>query len=165
LAAPLTSVNKTSDKFDSTEFIRHEKPENPDQKIHIMTQQAKARKMSFKTVSYLLGNFSQMASYLYKPVQKPQENEQTTLNISKQFSALKGSSTIVSNTDLLVTKTRRFSDPFNIKDNQHDIESSIDSQDDNFSPVVEQEGSSTSDDSQDSTIEAILMKSQTETEG
>lgn len=71
LATPLTN-NKQIDKFDKTEFIlRQEKPDIIDQKIHMMTQ-PKSSKKAFKTVSYLLGNFSQMANYLYKPVQRTQ---------------------------------------------------------------------------------------------
>jgi hypothetical protein len=129
-----------------------------------MQQKPKAQKMGFKTVSYLLGNFSQMTSYLYKPVQRSQENEQVSQNISNELRILKGSSRITSTNDIEVKKARRFSeDPF--KDNQHDISvSSLDCANE-VSPVVEQEGSSTSDDtSLESIIEANLEEDQNETE-
>lgn len=71
--------------------------------------------------------------------------------ISKDFTALKGSTRITSTTTLVLAKERRFSDPF--KDNQHDAESSAESE---ISPIVEQEGSSTSDDSQESSLDTVL---------
>jgi hypothetical protein len=93
-----------------------------------------------------------------------QENEQVSQNISNELRILKGSSRITSTNDIEVKKARRFSeDPF--KDNQHDISvSSLDCANE-VSPVVEQEGSSTSDDtSLESIIEANLEEDQNETE-
>jgi len=64
----------------------------------------KAQRMSFKTVSYLLGNFSQMASYMYKPKDKAPPSE---------FQALKGSGIVTSINSIKVSKPRRYTDLFN----------------------------------------------------
>ena len=75
-----------------------------------------AQRMSFKTVSYLLGNISQMASYLYQPKAKKMPNE---------FHALKGSDIVTSINAIKVQKkkARRFTDHF-----QEDQFSSSDSE-------------------------------------
>ena len=62
-----------------------------------------AQRMSFKTVSYLLGNFSQMASSMYKPKDKA----------PTEFQALKGSGIVTSINSIKVSKPRRYTDHFN----------------------------------------------------
>jgi hypothetical protein len=81
--------------------------------------------MSFKTVSYLLGNFSQMASYLYKPVQEnPKRVHVPSKKLSHEFQALRGSSITTSINAIKVKKTRRYTDHFQ---EEQDVDSSIDS--------------------------------------
>jgi hypothetical protein len=89
-----------------------------------------------------------MAKSLYKPVPRVQENERVCL--THEFQALKGSGTITSGTKLSVAKQRRLTDVF--KDAQSEPS---DSQEESFSPIVEQEGSSTGEESEDSNIGEI----------
>jgi len=99
----------------------------------------------------MVGTFSHLASTFYKPVQRSQNNEQVSKNISDQFAALKGSSTIISINDIKFNKERRYTDHF--EENQNDLDSSVESHHNQVSPVGEDEGSSTSDDSQESSID------------
>lgn len=106
-----------------------------------MMSEPKAResqRMSFKTVSYLLGNFSDMASYLYKPKTSPSK-------VPNEFQALKGSDIVTSINAIQVPKKQRtLTDHFN----EDQLSSSL-----SDGERSDQEGSSTSDDSQDTSIE------------
>jgi hypothetical protein len=113
----------------------------------------KAQRMSFKTISYLLGNLTQMASSLYKPVQRSQEHEGVSTQ-NHEFGALKGSSKVTSTSKIGVAIQRRYTED-HFEENQDVTESS---DEENLTPVVEHEGSSTSDDSKDSSIEAVLTE-------
>jgi hypothetical protein len=153
LATPLSFKPQNNPGFEQADdILRHEKPNVPDIKLHMMSTAAKpkARRMSFKTISYLLGNFTNKAV-------RSQENERVSPKISNELLALKGSDKVVSdNYFSRVSKERRHTED-HFEDNQFVTESS---EEEALSPVAEQEGSSTSDDSQESSIEAILSETQ-----
>lgn len=124
----------------------------PTKKIHMMSQQApKKSALRFKTIAYLLGTFGQMSKYLSKPRGPKNPQEQERLH---EFQALKASAgtTIKSGTKLAMKKARSLTD-----DHFANEQSEASMLDLERHQSVELEGSSTSDDSQDS-VESVLSE-------